>query len=366
MPGTDIYGEMTIFDLLETLEGLNKVDRARVAGEWLVEASKHVKRTFAYGQAFPKTEVGCVSKFARTLDHKDWTDGQDLVQAEESATEEGFNLRFHRIEDDLDALGTDVKMVFGCVAAMRSNLADRLEEIRLELNRINADLAECCTDEPQLVQTANIGDIYAGGKVVGFTNYFGHQVMVVNTSGGLVIVPRPGPTPDPARIRNVRNMASVLYSDARINKVLSGGEITKKQFVERFGRVQLSDDVTLEDVLSILPDETTFTGAQELIKLVAERNAAAIRSGGASGEVIATTLGLEDVEHTATAEISRFETVPAGLRTSLAEVGIRTVGDLAGQDPTALAGQLTKAGVKVGEAEAAGWVAAAQTVGALG
>jgi hypothetical protein len=40
--------------------------------------------------------------FERTFFHSDWVDGEDLVQAE---SDNGFNVRFHQIEDDLDALG---------------------------------------------------------------------------------------------------------------------------------------------------------------------------------------------------------------------------------------------------------------------
>jgi len=362
MAGTDIYGGMTIFDLLETLEDLHKSDRARVAGEWLIDASKHVKRTFGYGQAFPKTEAGCTSKFVRTLDHKDWTDGQDLVQAEETATEKGFNVRFHSIEDDLDALSSDVKTVFNCVATLRANLADRLEEIRLELNRINSDLAECCSGEPQMVELPDLGEIRAGGKLVGFTNYFGQQVMVVNTSSGLVIVPRPGPAPDPARVKNIQNMARTFYADARIRKALTDGSLTRKEFVDRFGKVEISDNVTLGDVLSILPEDAKIESPEAVIKVVAERNAAAIRSGGGGDEVIATALGLEQTDDPAGVEIQRFEAVPAGLRGSLAQVGIRTVGELAALDPTDLAGKLRETGAQVETREAAGWVAVAQTV----
>lgn len=39
--------------------------------------------------------------------HQDWVDGEDVGQAEQTTGEDGFNTRFHRIESDLDALGSD-------------------------------------------------------------------------------------------------------------------------------------------------------------------------------------------------------------------------------------------------------------------
>lgn len=55
--------------------------------------------------------------FERTCIHRDWVDGEDIVQAGSSPNDEGFNARFHKIEADLDALGGYVN---------RSLLGDRV------------------------------------------------------------------------------------------------------------------------------------------------------------------------------------------------------------------------------------------------
>lgn len=40
--------------------------------------------------------------YARSFTHRDWIDNEDVVQAE---GENGFNLRFHGVEDELDKVG---------------------------------------------------------------------------------------------------------------------------------------------------------------------------------------------------------------------------------------------------------------------
>jgi hypothetical protein len=76
----------------------------------------------------------------RSFVHADWQDGEDVVSAEGAGGDEGFNARFHKIEGDLDALSHDNARMFECMAELRADLAILLEEVRSELNRINADL----------------------------------------------------------------------------------------------------------------------------------------------------------------------------------------------------------------------------------
>jgi hypothetical protein len=113
----------------------------------LTQSVTKPKRTFSYGETLPANEAGCAPVFARSFVHVDWIDGESVVQAEETSIEAGFNNRFHKIEDDFDAMNTDVRKLFECLAELRHDLAARLEEIRVELNRINADIAECCGKE---------------------------------------------------------------------------------------------------------------------------------------------------------------------------------------------------------------------------
>lgn len=105
------------------------------------------KRTFAYAEPLAATETDCAPAFVRTFVHIDWIDGESVVQAEETSIEAGFNNRFHKIEADFDAMKVDVKKLFDCLAELRHDLAARLEEIRLEFNRVNTDIADCCNND---------------------------------------------------------------------------------------------------------------------------------------------------------------------------------------------------------------------------
>ncbi|ESA32878.1 phycobilisome protein [Leptolyngbya sp. Heron Island J] len=99
--------------------------------------------SFQYKEKFDEVAPNCKSNFQRTLQHKDWVDGKSVVKAEKSATDEGFNARFHKIQADFDALGMDSNQAFLCIAEMRQSLFNLLEEIRTEFNWIRgiADLA---------------------------------------------------------------------------------------------------------------------------------------------------------------------------------------------------------------------------------
>ena len=100
-------------------------------------ASRHV---FNYADTFVAEKPGCAVSFERSFSHTDWIDGESVVQAEETTIEEGFNTRFHRIEDDLDSLGAALEKVSGCCGDMRTELSARLGELRTEINRINTEI----------------------------------------------------------------------------------------------------------------------------------------------------------------------------------------------------------------------------------
>lgn len=98
------------------------------------------KRVFSYSATFDASKPACVPTFERSFEHVDWIDGESVVQAEENTIEEGFNARFHKIEDDLDGLAADITKCFGCVGDLRAELAVRLTELRTAINTINTDI----------------------------------------------------------------------------------------------------------------------------------------------------------------------------------------------------------------------------------
>ncbi|WP_462187024.1 hypothetical protein, partial [Frankia sp. CcWB2] len=75
---------------------------------------------FDYTTEFPREDPNVVPRFTRSFHHQDWFDGVSTVQAERNGAEEGFNLRFHRIESDLDGLSADGRVSLTELARVRA------------------------------------------------------------------------------------------------------------------------------------------------------------------------------------------------------------------------------------------------------
>ena len=90
---------------------------------------------FNYNPVFSSVVAQSSSTFTRTFQHRDWVDGQDLVQAGDTPEEPGFNVRFNSIETDLDAIKADLAQAYKLIGDLRSALATALLQIRDELNK---------------------------------------------------------------------------------------------------------------------------------------------------------------------------------------------------------------------------------------
>lgn len=85
------------------------------------------------------TDPDCAYNFVRKFEHRNWIDGESLVQAGKTPEEGGINERFHKIEADLDALGDNVRRAFICVETLRAQLSICLNEIVTILNAKEKD-----------------------------------------------------------------------------------------------------------------------------------------------------------------------------------------------------------------------------------
>jgi hypothetical protein len=90
---------------------------------------------FEYNPPFPAVVPGDQSTFTRTFDHRDWVDGQDVVQAGSTPDEIGFNVRLNALERDLDAVKADLVQSYKLIADLRKALATALGQIQSELNK---------------------------------------------------------------------------------------------------------------------------------------------------------------------------------------------------------------------------------------
>jgi hypothetical protein len=343
----------------------SKAEALKVTGKILLDAGYEMGRTFSYGATFAKTDPGCGAKFARKLDHDDWKDGEDLVQAEESTGEMGFNVRFHWIEDDLDSLGVDVKKAFSCLAEMRSSLSDRLAEIREEINLINQDLKRlqtCCEEREQYAELA------PEVRYLGQVPWYGTWLQRYQIGGQTVLMPPTPPQPpiangagDP-RVRDVEDLARFLNKDKNVKQFFKDKSVSKREFVEKFGHMETEGGRPVGELVDILSEQGRYSSPESFLKAVSDRQAAAIRTSGQLDHVINTAFAGNVTEGAPLSEaaVDSFQLIPERERQAISAAGVETLGELAAQTPKGLAKIMDKAGFEVGEDEAAGWTAAAE------
>src|SRR3954467_4092718 len=105
---------MSISDVMTQIKGtgVSQAEASVILGNWLIQQGAHQQRVFDYQTAFPGTEAACIETFTPGFQHSDWIDGESVVQAQQSAGEDGFNVRFHKIEQDFAAVRTDLAQAF--------------------------------------------------------------------------------------------------------------------------------------------------------------------------------------------------------------------------------------------------------------
>ena len=347
--------------------GVSVPGAATVISDWIFENLGRTRRTFNYRTAFTAEDPACATTFGRTFQHDDWVDGESVVQAEQSVGEDGFNARFHRIEADLDALGTDVAQAFTCLARMRADLRALLDEVRAELNLLNSDVYECCRG-----RTPPDGGRFGGFEVlrdfefVTTTKFLDKHVQVFKTDRGLAILPAVAQVAlDPAfdpRVRHAADLSRFVTEDPRARKRFP--EVVRKQdFVQAFGTEPGKSGEPIAELVEILPDDAEFASLDAMVAAVAEREARALRSSGFGTAAIEAAFGLEEGAGTlADAPVERFGSIPKRARVALAAAGIDTVGKLAEAQPRKVAAILGKEGLVGTAADAAEWSAQARVL----
>jgi hypothetical protein len=358
-----------IDELIEKIEiASSKREAWEAVGNYLIDSRFGVgRRAFDYQTPFPKAEPGCAPKFSRLFQHSDWRDGQDLVQAEQSAGEDGFNFRFHQIEKDLDNLRDDVRTLFECVANMRAALFDRFGELKTEIGVINTHIEECCGRTQPGTFEIDVNEIFKP-RFAGGVNWFGKEMNVFETDRGVVLIPKVSPidSSSDSRVTRVADLGKVLERSRKIKNAFRAGPLSKESLVKDFGDIETDDGTPLKDLLDILPEKTTYASPDTLLKAVAEREAAAIRTSGLAADVIGFELGSDVAadggQPLATSGLDTFERIPEEARTVLIATGVGTLGDLAKIDPKKLSADLKREGVDAPTTTAAEWVAAARTI----
>jgi hypothetical protein len=354
---------------------VNRSDAAILTSSWIVEALGRAQRTFNYTEQFPAIAPGCGAAFARTFQHTDWTDGESVVQAGETPTEDGFNKRFHQIESDLDAVGRDAAKAFACVADMRQSLRRMFDEVRAELNRLNAEVHQLRNGRPGVPSIPPINvppfvELFENPQFMGATVIGDRPVQIWNTGRGPMVLPvvntLPGDVVMNPRVNKAASFTRYMAESANAREFLTEARPVA-EFVKQFGGEQVRPGLSVAEAVAMVPGDTRLN-ATGIVDAVAEREAAALRTTAGAREVVTSAFGLEaSTEQVSQAKLDRVQSIPPQIRAVMVLKGIGTVGDLAKAKPDELQKVLTTAGVQsVTIGDVAEWTGMAKTFTHLG
>lgn len=346
--------------------GVSASDAAVMVSGWIYESLGRARRTFDYHQAFPETIAACAANFNRTFVHQDWVDGESVVQAQQSAGEDGFNVRFHRIETDLDAIRADIVHTYACMAEMRASLRHLLDELRAEINRLNNDVYQL-RNAGEAAGTASIGPLVKNPKFLGVTKMAEKAVSLWDTEQGTFVLPIPqtlniDPVTD-QRVRVTSTLSRWVLENPAVQQSFPNG-FTRNDLVGRFGRDRTRDGTPVADLLTILPPSTRYPNVTAMVDDLADRQAAALRTTEGANQAVMDAFGLDSgVQKVDTAPIEKLKSVPADARAALSRGGMDTVGRLAGAQPQEIARLLESGGLSGYSAgDVAEWTGAAKVL----
>jgi hypothetical protein len=366
------YDGVTIGELYETFtaQGINHSDASVLVASWIYENVGTTRRVFNYVEPFPAVEPGCAPPpFARTFAHADWVDGEDVVQAGQSTGELGFNERFHRIEHDLDHLGTDVAKAFACMAAMRVSLRRLLDEIRAELNRVHTTVHDTGVIDTGVLQIDKIPN-YMGaldfGKYMGTTMFLDKKVSIWETKAGTIVLPAletvgvdvvTGP-----KLKGAGQMSRFLAEHPDVRQRFPQ-EVRMDEFLRLYGHETVADGRIIADVLKVLPAGSDFRTVDAMLSEIGEREAVIVRTTMGAQAAVSAALGIEtEVQTVGDADVAKLGAVPTKARQALARGGINTVTDLAKASPEKILSIMKENEIRADAGDAAEWTSFAQTL----
>jgi hypothetical protein len=353
--------------------GVTDVDAGLLVSGWIFKNFGNVQRTFSYGQTFDAVDTNCgAATFARGFVHADWVDGESVVQAQQTTSEEGFNVRFHKIEADIDGLAAEIAKLYACVADMRSNLHDRLEEIKAELNRLDADTFKS-GNAPRGTgaEFPVYGSLLNNAQYAGVSKFGDQTVAMWNTNQGMYMLPAVNPVVgDPisdARVQSAASFAKYVTENPAIAQSFTSA-FTVGDFVSKYGSVQLDNGLTVSQTLDSLPSNAQFETVDALTTGVSQQSASAIKSAAGQnvGSVIAAAFGTQ-AGALSQVSVNRLSTVPTAAQAALAQAGFTTLGKLSSANVADVTTALQRSGVAgLGVGDAASIIATAKTITAIG
>jgi hypothetical protein len=124
--------------------GMADADVVTVVGQAIARSAGLVPDDASGGFVFQthvsQTASECELNYRRSFVHPDFIDGVTVVQAGETPDEMGFNLRFHNIEAEFDAISHDLAVASNCTAELRRELFGVVQELQAKITEIDQRL----------------------------------------------------------------------------------------------------------------------------------------------------------------------------------------------------------------------------------
>ncbi len=400
------FDELISITTPKMYENLTKAgfqDREAVAliSDWWYFNLGRSRRTFGYDAPVAATDADCTLTFTPAFKHVPWVDGQSVVQAEYTSTEDGFNLRFDNIVRDIKGLSEELAKAFACLAELRASLSAALDDVRDELNLLNGDVHSLRGDTtpergerveltPGLLSPVETGVVTPGqpfdlsklgivnyrgpSSVIGVTRFGTQDVVILGTERGPIVLPTidvMAPTKLAEGAKRAGALAKAVHeSESVVTYFATGNAVTKESLVERFGDLEAEDGSKVRDLVAVLPDGATYTTLEALTDAVADIQAEVVRAstmaglglGVRTGAATGTNVGQAEGPAIELVTLDAVTTLSAAERTVLREAGIESATDLSRADVTMLTNLFQEAGVDRSAGQIAGWRATARTL----
>jgi hypothetical protein len=337
--------------------GLKESAVAEIIGGWFVGVTGAaqpvpVKVTTAVEDTDPK----CTVTYNRDFTHIDWIDGESRVQAGMTPEELGFNARFHAIENEFDAVATQLNRFGSCAAGIRSDLAGVVKELEAKITALQNEIHARRQEEkpptgPKFLGTATVDDKpILITQIADEFKFVGFQEQPIRIPDLKIPVKPVDPNPDPRILLDLTaGLTHVLTAPGVEELWQAGGPVTVGDLrtSPRTATVVLPTGEALGAVLATMPANAEFDNpavavaevVEHLVAGMSRETSTTVREHVVTGEAAARTGGA--LLSSSVASLGFDEQVTHAL--AAAELG--TVARLANAEPTVVANALRTAGL---------------------
>ncbi|HYF90105.1 hypothetical protein [Azospirillum sp.] len=142
----------------------------------------------------------------------------------------------------------------------------------------------------------------------------------------------------------------------------AGGQLSRQDFVNKFGGRSLPNGRTVADFFTGVPDDAKFDSVNAIVDAAAANVVRALNTTGFSDATVAGTVGLIPGQEVGDLKTDNAKFMPEKAREALKAAGIGTIADLAKATPARVSEVLHNAGVDASTDDAARWTGVSRVV----